>query len=215
VKTIGSLSDLIPDDKNANKGTERGRKILEHSMRRFGAGRSIVVDRNGKIIGGNKTTEVAADIGMDDVITVVTNGTKLVVVQRDDLDLDRDPEARAMAVADNRASELGLEWDPAMLADLVKNDDKLLADLFGPRELDAILASLPDESAWLEALSGVPSGEKAPFQQMTFTLSEEQAEIVNQALNKAKEMGSFIDTGNANSNGNALARICEVFLGIS
>jgi hypothetical protein len=35
VKTIGSLSDLIPDDKNANKGTERGRKILEHSMRRY------------------------------------------------------------------------------------------------------------------------------------------------------------------------------------
>lgn len=37
------LSDLIPDQANANKGTERGRYALEASLRQYGAGRRGVV----------------------------------------------------------------------------------------------------------------------------------------------------------------------------
>jgi hypothetical protein len=33
------LSDLTPDSHNANKGTERGRALLEKSLRQYGAGR--------------------------------------------------------------------------------------------------------------------------------------------------------------------------------
>jgi hypothetical protein len=46
---------------------------------------------------------------------------------------------------------------------------------------------------------------------MTFILSNDQAEEVKAAIDSAKAMGPFIDTGNDNGNGNALARIVETF----
>lgn len=67
----------------------------------------------------------------------------------------------------------------------------------------------------IEAVTDAPelkTGDKEPFQQMTFTLADSQAEIVKQAIIKAKEEGADSDI-NENSNGNALAMICEVFLG--
>ena len=40
------ISDLIPDKKNFNKHTEFGTSLLENSLRKFGAGRSILIDKN-------------------------------------------------------------------------------------------------------------------------------------------------------------------------
>jgi len=53
----------------------------------------------------------------------------------------------------------------------------------------------------------LPDGDKAPFQQMTFTLADEQAEILKVELDKVKKSEEFkyVETfGNENSNGNAL-----------
>ena len=131
------ISDLTPDHANANKGTERGRYALEASLRKYGAGRSILLDKNGRIVAGNKTAEVAADVGIDDVIIVETDGTKIVAVKRTDLDIDS-PEGRGLAYADNRAGELSLEWDAEqVLADLNAGVD--LSGLFFDFELDKIL----------------------------------------------------------------------------
>lgn len=105
------LSELTPDNNNANLGTERGMNLLETSLQQFGAGRSILIDKHGKIIAGNKTAETAGQLGMEDVIVVQTDGTKVVAVQRTDLDLDNDIKARELAYADNRISELDLNWD--------------------------------------------------------------------------------------------------------
>jgi hypothetical protein len=135
-----SLTDLTPDDRNANAGTERGRAMVEESLRRYGAGRSILVDRNGNIIAGNTTHEAAIDIGLTDAVIVKTDGRKLVVVQRTDVDLDS-PEGRALAVADNRTSEVGLSWDPAVLAALVADAEVDLSALFSPVELADLLGA--------------------------------------------------------------------------
>ena len=67
--------------------------MIENSLRNFGAGRSILLDQNGKIIAGNKTVENAGAIGLEDVLVVQTDRNKLVAVQRMDLDLDRDERA--------------------------------------------------------------------------------------------------------------------------
>ena len=134
------LSDLIPDHANANKGTQRGRAALESSLRQYGAGRSILVDRNGHIIAGNKTAEVAADIGMDNVIVVQTDGTQIIAVQRTDLDIDSET-GRGLAYADNRVGELSLNWDAErVLADLDAGVN--LSGLFDKKELDGILSKL-------------------------------------------------------------------------
>lgn len=146
----GRLGDLRPDDRNANLGTERGRAMVEESLRRYGAGRSILVDRAGRIIAGNHVAEVAADIGLDDCIVVPTDGRALVVVQRTDLDLDS-PAARALTVADNRTSEVGLQWDSGVLAELAADEAVDLSALFSNVELASLLGPDAPVPAFAEA----------------------------------------------------------------
>jgi len=137
------VSDLTPDISNANRGTERGRYALEASLRKYGAGRSILLDRNGRIIAGNKTAETAADVGIDDVVIVQTDGTQLVAVQRTDLDLDS-KEGRELAYADNRVGALDLDFDPEqILADLQAGVD--LSGLWFEHELDALINGIGGE----------------------------------------------------------------------
>ena len=53
----------------------------------------------------------------------------------------------------------------------------------------------------------LPNGDKSPFQQMTFTLADEQAEQIKNAIEEIKsteEYKSAETMGNENSNGNAL-----------
>lgn len=136
-KKITSLKDLTPDPQNANAGTERGQYLVEHSLESFGAGRSILADVNGVVIAGNKTLQAAADMGLE-VEIVQSDGKKLVVVQRTDLDLMTDKAARELAYADNRASEVGLAWDTEqILADMQGGVD--LEQFFRTDELEAIL----------------------------------------------------------------------------
>lgn len=134
------ITDLTPDPRNANLGTERGLAMLDDSLRSLGAGRSILVDKNGVIIAGNKTHSVAVDIGLEDVLLVPTDGKQLVAVVRTDLDIANDPKAVRLALADNRISEADLAWSPEVLLEL--------ADTYG-RELTAGLWS---ESEWSDSV---------------------------------------------------------------
>jgi site-specific DNA-methyltransferase (adenine-specific) len=120
-KDIKTLADLTPDGENFNRHTEFGQKLLEDSLRKFGAGRSILVDKDGNIIAGNSTTETAAAIGMEDVIVVPTDGKKLVVVQRTDLSLDS-PEGRELALADNMTALKGIDLDLAKVQETLGDD---------------------------------------------------------------------------------------------
>lgn len=112
------LADFSVDERNANKGTRRGRAAIADSLERHGGGRSLLADKKGKLIAGNNVRQMAEELGYDEVIVVPTDGKKLVIVQRTDLDLDTDEEARELAVADNRTSELNLNWDAARLMKL-------------------------------------------------------------------------------------------------
>jgi len=119
------------DDKNANRGTERGRDLVRKSLHKYGAGRSILVDKNGKVIAGNKTLEQALAEGIE-IEMVKSDGKRLIVHQRTDLDLDKDKAARELAIADNRTSEIGLDWDFDLLAEM--NEDFLSEFDFDPND---------------------------------------------------------------------------------
>ena len=108
------LPDLQADPHNANRGTDRGRAALAQSLRDHGAGRAVLIDRHGRIIAGNKTVEQAQRLNLP-LRVVHADGSHLIAVQRDDLDLATDPPAKALAIADNRVGELDLEWDVDML----------------------------------------------------------------------------------------------------
>jgi DNA modification methylase len=114
---LRDLADLRPDPRNANRGTRRGRDLLTSSLRTYGAGRSVLADRAGLVIAGNKVVEHAKALGLP-IQVVQTVGESLVVVQRTDLDLATDPRAQALAIADNRVAELDLEWAPSILEQL-------------------------------------------------------------------------------------------------
>jgi hypothetical protein len=124
--------------------------------------------------------------------------------------------------------EIGLKEIPVILADewteeqkaefLIKDnvgfgewDWDILADEWDTEELEEWGLDLPigfdlntDE---LGTEFSLPDGDKAPFQQMTFTLADEQAEQIKNAIAdiKATEEYKYCETlGNENSNGNAL-----------
>jgi ParB-like chromosome segregation protein Spo0J len=62
----------------------------------------------------------------------------------------------------------------------------------------------------------LPDGDKSPFQQMTFTLADEQAEQIKNAISDIKETEEYkyAETmGNENSNGNALYLIIMQWAG--
>lgn len=165
-KALETIDDLIQDGRNANAGTDRGRAAVRSSLEELGAGRSVVVDRAGTVIAGNKTVEAAAAIGLP-IRVVETDGSELVVVQRRDLSLaERAGTARRLAYADNRAGELGLSWDAAIVAEDAA-EEGLLVGLFEEDELLALLDGL-SEGARAEGLTdpdAVPDVPEVPVTQ--------------------------------------------------
>lgn len=110
-----TIDHLVPDDKNFNRGTEFGNAMIEKSLRKLGAGRSIVLDKHNRIIAGNKTIENAASVGLDKVIVVETTGDQIVAVKRTDIDLDS-KKGRELALADNATSKANLDWDESLIS---------------------------------------------------------------------------------------------------
>lgn len=113
--TETNIEALQQDDKNFNKGTKKGRKLIDKSIRKFGAGRSILLDKNNRIIAGNKTQELAREAGIKKVIVIDAKPDELVAVRRGDVDLDSE-KGREMALADNATGAANLDWDDDALA---------------------------------------------------------------------------------------------------
>lgn len=107
---MSDIKDLKFDDKNFNKHTEFGMGLLEKSLNKFGAGRSILVDKDNNIIAGNGIVEAAANAGLTKTKVVETTGDEIVVVKRTDVALDS-AQGREMALADNATAQADLEWD--------------------------------------------------------------------------------------------------------
>lgn len=116
------LSDLQPDNRNANKGTTKGRDKILGSLKAGKFGRSVLLDKNGKIIAGNKSIQAAAEVlGPKTKVTVIkSNGDEIIAHQREDLDLD-DPDpnnpARALAYFDNITSRDDFDLDTGIVLD--------------------------------------------------------------------------------------------------
>ena len=125
------------------------------------------------------------------------------------------------------AKEIGLKELPVVLADDWTEEQKaqfLIKDNvgFGEWQWDELAADWDSQQLedWGLDLPGfdlnsdnlgtdfnLPDGDKAPFQQMTFTLADEQAEQIKIATDEIKETEEYkyAETmGNENSNGNAL-----------
>lgn len=104
------ISDLIADSLNFNLGNEYGNSLIEKSISKNGLGRGVLIDKNNRIIAGNKTVENAGALGFENIIIVETTGNELVVTKRTDIDLDS-KQGRELALSDNATSKANLTWD--------------------------------------------------------------------------------------------------------
>ena len=111
---IIDIEELAQDQHNFNKGTEQGQELMERSFKEMGAGRSILIDKNGNIIAGNKSQKAAIAAGIKKVRVIETTGDELVAVKRTDVDIDS-AEGRKMAYLDNLTTQVNLTWDETEL----------------------------------------------------------------------------------------------------
>ena len=188
-------SDLIPNPRNAKKHDDIQVAKIAGSIREFGFAAPIITDGKNGILAGHGRWMAAQKLGLEKVPCVEMG--HLTPTQR-----------RAYMLADNRLAEIGGGWDIEMLRieldDLAAEEIDLNALGFG----DDFTGAFDIEEGEMPDLA---SGDKEPFQQKTFTLHDEQAEEVDAAITKAKQLGHGESGVNENSNGNALAFICQSF----
>lgn len=107
---VVDIDDLIQDDKNFNKGTEEGAELIGRSFKEHGAGRSVFIDKNNRLVGGNKAQIGFKGAGYRKVVIVDSDPDTLVAVRRKDVDLDT-KQGREMALLDNLTTQVNLAWD--------------------------------------------------------------------------------------------------------
>ena len=143
--------------------------------------RPIVVNTDMVVLGGNMRLKAIKEAGIKEINIEIVDWSE-----------DKQKE---FIIKDN--ASFG-EWD---WSDLANNwDSEELTD-WG---VDIIGFSNVEDLG--EGFS-LPDGDKSPFQQMTFTLADEQAEQIKNAIEEIKstEEYKYAETmGNENSNGNAL-----------
>jgi len=198
-KTL-DVDSLIPYARNSRTHSDDQVTKIAASIKEFGFLNPVIVDGDNGIVAGHGRVMAAKKLGMDEV--PVIEASHLTEAQR-----------RAYVIADNRLA-LDAGWDDEMLRVEFAELEGLGFDLeltgFAADEIRAL--SFGDESSALDEMPELASGDKEPFQQKTFTLHDEQAAIVDDAVMLART-NPLADTGiNENSNGNALALICQQWL---
>ena len=193
------------DDLKYNPGNPRqikGEKLdsLKRSIEQFPkmmALRPIVYDpATMEVLGGNMRLQALIALGYKEI---PDEWTKSAADLTDD-------EKREFIIKDN----VGFgdwDWD-------------ILANEWDAEQLTEWGLDLPDWAAITPDELGdgfsLPEGDREPFQEMTFTLADEQAEVIRTAISDIKGTDDFkyAETfGNENSNGNALYLIVATWAG--
>jgi DNA modification methylase len=146
------ISDLKFDHKNARKRTDSSARLIQESLQRYGAARSIVIDEDNRILAGNGTIEAAKALGLAKLKVVEAAGDEIIAVRRSGLSED---DKVGLALADNRAAELS-DWDAEMLQQLSEEHD--IAPWFEQEDLDALL----QEVEQLEPVEGNTDPDEVP-----------------------------------------------------
>lgn len=113
------LKDLKFDKRNYRIHTEKNKQLIKRSIDNYGLGRSIVVDNENCIIGGNG---VVSQLDENTKVKVIeTTGDELVVVKRTDLSTN-DPKRQGLAVMENTTSDSGEMDIPLIQEDFTKEE---------------------------------------------------------------------------------------------
>jgi len=179
------ISKVIPNENNPRFIKDQKFKKLVKSIKEFPEMlklRPIVVNKDMIVLGGNMRLKACAEAGLKEVY----------ILKADEL---TEQQEREFIVKDNVGfgewdwDALGNEWNSVQLEDWGMDNWQNMDDIETSDDF-----SLPD-------------GDKEPFQQQTYTLADEQAEQIKNAIADVKktEEYKYVETfGNENGNGNAL-----------
>jgi hypothetical protein len=183
---IAAIGTILPNPSNPRIIKDDKFKKLVKSIQEFPEMlelRPIVVDGNMVVLGGNMRLKACIAAGLKEVPIIIAD--QLTDIQKNEFIIKDN-----VGFGEWDWDQLANEWEPDALIDwgLDVGGFDLNASEFG------------DDFT-------LPDGDKSPFQQMTFTLADEQAAQIQNAISdiKATDEYKYCETlGNENSNGNAL-----------
>lgn len=187
IETI-KVSELIPYENNAKLHPEYQIEQIKKSIQEFGFNDPIAIDGNNVVIEGHGRLMALKELGHNEVpIIRLTHMTE--------------PQKRAYIIAHNKLT-INTDFDIGIIyqeLEEIRNDIDITLTGFADINVNDFGTDFD-----------LPDGEKDPFQQMTFMLSDKQAELVKDALKIAKHDEEEYETfGNQNSNGNALYKVVK------
>lgn len=184
------IKALKPYEKNTRKHQKKDIDNISRSIEKFGMNDPIGIWKDNIIVEGHGRLLACKQLGM----------TEVPCVRLDHL---TDEQRREYAIAHNATAELS-EWDFDILQDELAELD------FDGFDFDFGLESegedySPDEFGDEFSL---PDGDKPEICQMTFTLHQQQKELIEYAISVVKD--NVTETfGNTNGNGNALYEVVK------
>lgn len=190
-----ATTDLIPYANNPRTHSDQQVLQVASSIKEFGFNNPILIDEHNGIIAGHGRLAAAQKLDLKLVPTITLAGLS-------------EAQRKAYVIADNKLTENG-GWD----VDALRVEIERLSELDFDIGLTGMDANSIKEILDIEVdLPELFTGDKEPFQQKTFTLHDEQASIVEDAINLARTDPSSDQGLNENANGNAISYVCEQWL---
>lgn len=199
------IGDLKAWTANPRMSTKAQAERILKSLDKFGQVETLAIDADNNIVNGHQRYFALMTIHLPEYEVDVRRANR-ALTDEEKKELTITLHAGATGSWDwNQISG----WNAGELQEWGFNKDLLTNWNFDALNLREMTTAEIDITT---AFSKLPNKDRAPFQQMTFTVHDSQAEIIKEAMKLSKKMGDFIDTQNENSNGNAIARICETFI---
>lgn len=223
---IKNFHDLKGNPKNPRRISKHDFEALKNSIEKFGDLSCVVFNvRTQRLVGGHQRIQAFKALGGETRVIIETRydapnrvGTTAIgKIERNgelftyrEVDWDEDFENSANIAANRIQGEFDLDLLAEItykISQATNSADLLSATGQTNDEIDRLLNMVTGEPD-----INLPDGDKDGFQQVTFTLSDEQAETVKEAVEHIKGSQSFEGSENSNSNGNALYYLAKYHL---
>ena len=196
------IDKIIPYINNPRNNENAIDKVAS-SIKEFGFKVPIVIDKDNVIVNGHTRLLASKKLGLKEVPCIIA----------DDLS---EAQIKAFRIADNKVSEYA-SWDEELLKIELEQLEEMNFNLectgFDMDDIEQMLNLGFDysEDEFGEDFE-LPSGDKNPIQQRTFTLHDNQASLIDFAMSEIKEKynNDNLETfGNTNINGNLLYMVVK------